>query len=105
MKTRRQHGRVRDDLPEEIRAQVNRLLLEPGNTYDDIKAFLADQGFDISRSSIGRYGKDFFGSYQQLKVIEDKSRALVSEAGDGMVLEEAASKLFSQVVIETLMEG
>jgi len=102
---RRKHGRVRDELPVEIREQVDRLLIEPGNTYDDIKAFLDEQGFDISRSAIGRYGQDFLNTYQQLKIIEDKSRVLVSEAGDGMVLEEATAKMFSQMILEAQLSG
>ena len=102
---RRKHGRVRDELPEEIREQVDRLLIEGGNTYDDIKTFLDEQGYDISRSAIGRYGKDFMSTYQRLKVVEDKSKALVSDAGDGMVLEEAASKLFAQMILEAQMDG
>jgi hypothetical protein len=101
----RKHGRVQDDLPLEIRHQVDRLLIEGGSTYDDIKAFLAESGYDISRSAIGRYGKDFMGTYQRLRIIEDKSRALVSEVGDGMILEEAASKLFAQKIIEAQMDG
>ncbi|HNR13092.1 MAG TPA: DUF3486 family protein [Thermodesulfobacteriota bacterium] len=96
----RKHCRITDELPAEIREQVDRLLIEGGTTYDDIQTFLAEKGYDISRSAIGRYGKDFFAAYQRLKVIEDKSRALVSEAGDGMVLEEAASKIFTQMIIE-----
>ncbi|WP_028320387.1 phage protein Gp27 family protein [Desulfatiglans anilini] len=105
MKIRRNHGRVRDELPPEIRQQVDRLMIEGGVTYDDIKAYLDAQGYDISRSAIGRYGKDFLATYQRLKIIEDKSRALVSEAGDGMVLEEAASKLFAQMILEAQMSG
>lgn len=106
MKARRRHGRVRDELPPEVREEVDRLLIEPGVTYDDIRAYLADKGYDISRSAIGRYGKDFLSVYQQLRMIEDKSKALVSEAGgDGMVLEEAASKLFAQLILEAQMSG
>lgn len=105
MNTRRQHGRIRDELPEEIRKQVDRLLIEGANTYDDIKSYLDARGYDISRSGIGRYGKDFLNTYRRLKVVEDKSRALVSEAGDGMVLEEAASKLFAQMILEAQMDG
>ena len=105
MTTRRQHGRIRDKLPDEIREQVDRLLIEGANTYDDIQAFLSGKGYDISRSAIGRYGKDFLNTYQRLRVIEEKSKALVSEAGDGMVLEEAASKLFAQMILEAQMDG
>lgn len=99
MDTRRRHGRIRDELPAEVRAQVDRLLIENA-TYDDVKAFLDEGGYDISRSAVGRYGKDFMNAYQQLKIIEDKSKTMVSEAGDGMVLEEAVSKMFARMILE-----
>jgi len=105
MDTRRKHGRIRDELPPDIREQVDRLLIEGGCTYDDIKAFLDEQGHDISRSAIGRYGQGFMVSYQRLKIIEEKSKTLVSEAGEGMVLEEAASKLFAQMILEAQLSG
>jgi len=101
---RRKHSRVQDELPAEVREQVDRLLIEQA-TYDEIKAFLDSEGYDISRSAIGRYGHDFLAAYQNLRIIEDKSRALVSEAGDGMVLEEAAAKLFSQMILEAQLSG
>ena len=104
MRSRRKHGRIRDELPPDVRAQVDRLLIE-GATYDDVKAFLARAGFEIGRSSIGRYGKEFLSAYGRLRVVEDKSRALVSEAGDGLVLEEAAAKIFAQMIIEAQLSG
>lgn len=98
------HSRISDELPAEDRREIDRLLIE-GATYDDIKAFLEQKGRDISRSAIGRYGKGFLADYKRLKVIEDKSRTLVSEVGEGMVLEEAASKIFAQKIIEAQLEG
>lgn len=100
--TRRKHGRIRDELPAEVREKVDRLLIENA-TYDEIEAFLVDAGYDISRSAIGRYGQGFMTAYQELKIVEDKSKVLVSEAGDGMVLEEAASKMFSKKILEFLL--
>lgn len=105
MRVRRGHSSVSDDLPKEVREQVDRLLIEPKITYEDIQKFLKNQGHEISKSAIGRYGKKFLAVYQQLRVIEDKSKALVSQAGDGMVLEEAASKLFAQMILEAQMSG
>ena len=104
MDARRKHGRIRDELPEEVRKQVDRMMVE-GNTYDDIKAWLDAKGHNIGRSSIGRYGKDFFNDLQETRIIEEKARALVTDVEDGMVLEEAASKLFSKQIIEGLMDG
>ncbi|MGD9504554.1 MAG: phage protein Gp27 family protein [Syntrophobacteraceae bacterium] len=101
----RRHSRIEDELPLEIREQVDRLLIEGGATYDDIRDWLAERGYDISRSAIGRYGQDFMGTYRRLRIIEDKARALVSEAGDGMALDEAVSKMFSQMILEALVAG
>jgi hypothetical protein len=102
----RRHSRIGDELPQVLKREVDRLLVEGNVTYDDIKAFLEEKGYDISRSAIGRYGKEFLASYQKLRVIEEKSRALVSDAGDGMVLEEAAAKIFAQKIVEAqLLEG
>lgn len=100
----RRHSRVETELTPEIKAQVDRLLIENA-TYEEISEFLKKQGHDISRSSIGRYGKDFLNAYKRLRMIEDQSRTLVSEAGQGMVLEEAASKIFSQQIIEMLLDA
>lgn len=97
------HGRIRDELPQEVREQVDRLLVEGGSTYDDIRDFLAAKGYDISRSAIGRYGKHWLNTYQRLRIAEDKARTLVSEVGDGLALDEAASRLLMQQVLELLI--
>ena len=102
-KTRR-HSKVETELSPEIKTQVDRLLIENA-TYEEIAEFLKTKGHDISKSSIGRYGKEFLNVYKRLRMIEDQSKTLVSEAGSGMVLEEAASKIFSQQIIEMLLDA
>jgi hypothetical protein len=53
---------------------------------------------------VGRYGKEFLNQVRELRILEDKSKALVSEAGgDNLILEEAASKLFSKKIVELLL--
>lgn len=105
MATIRTHSRIERELPAEVRREVDRLLVEGNATYDEIASFLTVKGYDISRSAIGRYGKDFLAQYQRLRIIEDKSRTLISEAGDGLSLEEAASKVFAQKILEALLSG
>ena len=102
VKTRR-HSKIDSELPDEIKDQVNRLLIED-STYPEIADFLKKKGFDISKSSVGRYGKEFLNEYKQLRIIEDQARTLVSESGEGLVLEEAGSKLFGRKIIELLMD-
>lgn len=101
----RTHSRIEKELPTDVRREIDRLLVEGNATYAEIEAFLTEKGYDISHSAIGRYGKDFLNQYQKLKIIEDKSKTLVSEVGDGMILEEAAAKIFAQKIIEAQLDG
>ena len=104
-KTRR-HSSLTDNLPSEVMAQVNRLLIEPATTYDDVKTWLEGQGYDISRSAIGRYGKDFFAEFQRQRMVEEQAKALVSDAEEnGLILEEAAAKVFARKIFEGVMSG
>ncbi len=93
-----------DVLPQEVLEQVDRLLVE-GSSSEEIGEFLSDRGFDIAKTALGRYGKDFLQSYRRLKIIEEKSRALASDEQSGLVLEEAASRLFALMIIEAQLSG
>lgn len=103
MTQRRRHSKV-EDLPQDKQEELNRLLIE-GSTYEEISAIFKQQGFDLSRSGIGRYGKGFLEEVRRLRIIEDQSKTLISEAGtDGLALDEAGGKLMSRRIIEMLME-
>jgi hypothetical protein len=100
----RRHSRIEKELPPEIREQVDALLIQ-GETYETISDFLKAKGYDISRSSIGRYGKEFLQLVREIKILEDQAKAIVSDTGEGLLLEEAASKLFSKNILKMLLEG
>ncbi len=74
------------------------------STYEEVADYLQKQGYDISRSSVGRYGKDFFSVFKQLRIDEAKAEALI-EGDDTMALEHAASKLLTQQVVARIMDG
>lgn len=44
-----------EQLPPETKAQVDMMLADASNTYDDIAKWLKVQNYDISRGSVGRY--------------------------------------------------
>jgi hypothetical protein len=100
----RRRSRIETELPPELRQQLNRVLLE-GATYDEAAGFLNGQGYDISRSSVGRYGKEFFEAYQKIVQFEDQSRALTSATEKGMPMEEAVGKMLLQKVMAALVDG
>ena len=100
----RRRSKVDTDLPKEVREEVDRLLIENA-TYEEISGYLKAKGHDISKSSIGRYGKNFLNLYRDIRILEDKSKAITSESGEGMSLEEATSKLFTKQILELLFSG
>lgn len=97
-------SRVETELPVELRGEANRLLLE-GMTFDDMTAWSTNKGYDISRSSWGRYGKEFYEAFQAVKRFEDQSRVLTSESGEGLTMEEAVSKMLLQKVMAAITTG
>ncbi len=101
IKTRR-HSKVHE-LPEDAQQALNAMLIE-GATYEDIAEHFKRKGFELSRSGVGRYGKDFLNKVREVRIIEDQARTLVDQtAGDALIMEEAGSKLFAKKIIEMLL--
>ena len=100
----RRRSRIETELPPEVREGVNTLLLE-GETYEAVAEWLRTRGYDISKSSVGRYGKCFFEAYQAIQQFADQSRAIVTSADDGMPMEEAVGKMLLQRVMAALIDG
>ena len=44
-----------DKLPDEIKTELDLRLADTANTYEEIAAWLKSEGYDISKSAIGRY--------------------------------------------------
>lgn len=55
-----------NELPEEIRMQVERMLADTSNTYQDISTWLKQEGYEVSKSSIGRYSMRNSSAVQRL---------------------------------------
>ncbi|MBI5561307.1 MAG: DUF3486 family protein [Deltaproteobacteria bacterium] len=100
----RSHSKIAKALSPKDRDEINKRLATPGVTYDDIVGWLKGKGYEISRSAVGRYGKDFLSRLERLKEVEQKARAIVAEAGDGLPMEEAVSKVFTEKVLSHLLE-
>lgn len=46
-----------NELPEAVRSQVDLLLADVSNTYEEISQWLKEEGFEVSKSSVGRYAQ------------------------------------------------
>ncbi|MEW6423164.1 MAG: phage protein Gp27 family protein [Bacillota bacterium] len=101
--TRRKHHKVAT-LPAEVVEAVNEMLVR-GHTYEEIADWLHQMGTPVSRSAVGRYGKDFLARLERVKLARDQAKAIVeSNAGEpGTQLAEATTELAMSMVMETLV--
>lgn len=95
-------------LPVEILRQVNEMIVATGperKTYDEIAAWVVEQGFQTSSSSIDRYAK-WLITLEKVKLLGEQARVIIEEAGQDSPLriEEAASKLGAVVMMELFQE-
>lgn len=66
-----------DELPIHLKDQVDAMLLDTTNTYQDISDFLADQNFEVSKSSVGRYALRVGRAVQRVLEAQEQTKALV----------------------------
>lgn len=97
----RRRSKIDTELPPEVRREVDRLLVEDA-TYEEIAAYLAAKGYEISKSAVGRYGKEFLRLVQNVRMMEAKAQTLVGEE-DNLALEEASTKLLLHQVLDGVM--
>lgn len=103
MAKNRSHSKIAKALTPEDLKELHKSLATPGVTYDDVVDWLKARGYQISRSAVGRYSKDFLSRLERLKEVEEKAKTIVSEVGDALSMEEAAAKIFTQKVLEHLL--
>ncbi|AEG60028.1 phage protein Gp27 family protein [Desulforamulus ruminis] len=101
---RRKHHKVAA-LPPEIVEAVNEMLLQ-GHTYEEIADYLKNMGTPVSKSAVGRYGKDFHAKFERLKQIRDQAKAIIesNDGAPGTQLAEATTELAISMIMETLSE-
>jgi len=93
-------------LPEELRDELNRRLVAGGfSDYAGLAEWLAAEGFEISRSSLHRYGQQFDRRLSALRVATEQARAIAEATGDDEGrLGDALTALVQQKAFEVLLE-
>ena len=70
-------------LPDEIRAEIDRLLADGRHTLDQIVLHLREMGVDqVSRSALGRYSKDFESVVEDMRLTREMAQAVGHELQD-----------------------
>ncbi|MDY2654987.1 MAG: phage protein Gp27 family protein [Eisenbergiella porci] len=88
-----------DELPEQLRLQVDLMLADTSNTYVEISQFLKTAGYEISKSSICRYAARTNTAMQRLKEAQLQTDKLVQ------VIKENPDADYTEAAIVLTMNG
>ena len=94
-------------LPADAKAWLDQELVRRSFTgYVELAALLAEQGYEISKSAIGRYGKKFKAEQEQLKQSIEMAKAFAEVVGDdGAAMNQTLTALAQQELISIVREG
>ena len=88
-----------DELPEELRMKVDVMLADTSNTYEYISQFLKGEGYDISKSSVGRYATRTNNAMQRLLEAQAQTDRLIQ------VVKENPEADYTEAAILLTMNG
>lgn len=93
-------------LPEEIRTELDRRLVASGfGGYEALSAWLGEQGLEISKSSLHRYGSAFEKKLGALRIASQQAKAIAEAVGDDQnAMGEALVNLAQEKAFNVLME-
>lgn len=94
------------DLPAQTRAELDAKLITGGfRGYEQLEAWLEQQGFEVGKSSIHRYGSRLEERLNSLKAATDQAKALVAASPDDEgAMNEAVIRLAQEKIFTLLME-
>ena len=88
-----------DELPEIVRTNEDVMLADTSNTYQDISVFLKSQGYEISKSSVGRYAMRSNSAMQRLLEAQQQTEKLVQ------VVKQNPDADYTEAGMRMLMDG
>ena len=71
-----------DEIPEVLRLKVDVMLADTSNTYEYISQYLKEEGYDISKSSVGRYAMRSNTARQRLLEAQAQTEKLIQVVKD-----------------------
>jgi hypothetical protein len=93
------------NLPAEVKAELDRRLISGGfSDYEGLAEWLQQQGFDISRSGIHRYGQGFESRLASIRIATEQARAVSEAVGDNEgVMNDALISLVQEKAFDVLV--
>ncbi|RKJ72378.1 DUF3486 family protein, partial [Anaerotruncus sp. 1XD22-93] len=98
-RTRQRISSKIDELPDSLRMEVERMLADTSNTYEYISQFLKGEGYDISKSSVGRYATRTNNAMQRLLEAQAQTDRLIQ------VIKENPDADYTEAAIIMTMNG
>ena len=89
-----------DKLPDDIKTELDVRLADTANTYEDLSAWLKAEGYEISKSAIGRYAIRSTQAAQRVAETLQRTQAIAVEAHPDLDYTKAAS----MVLMDGLMQ-
>ena len=70
-------------LPQDVREDLDEKLVEEGfQNYEELADWLDEQGYDISKSSVHRYGQEFEDRLEALRIATAQAKEITEQVGD-----------------------
>ena len=93
-------------LPKETRKELDEKLVARGfGGYEELAEWLAEEGYEISKSSLGRYGKGFKDRLAKLRVATAQAKEIVAATQDDEgALNESLIALTQEKAFQVLMD-
>lgn len=88
-----------DTLPDNIKTEIDLMIVDTSNTYQDIVDFIKENGFEVSRSSVGRYAMRTNTATQRLLEAQKQTEALVN------VVKQNPDADYTEAGMRMLMDG
>ena len=98
-------SKIETTLPDDVRAELDRRLVASAFAdYSGLSLWLEAQGFEISRSSLHRYGQGFELRLAALRVATEQAKAITEAMGDDAgALGEALTAVAQEKAFQVLM--
>ena len=91
-----------DRLPDDVRTQLDLRLADTANTYEDLSVWLKSEGFEISRSAIGRYAIRSTTAAQRVAETLQRTQAIAKAVEEHPDLDY--TKAASMILMDGLMQ-
>ena len=103
MGDQRERNRIKsrvDELPDEIRAQLDTMLADVNYTYQDIADTITDLGYEISRSAVGRYAMRHNSAARRLKEASGSGISIAKDTLEPLIGQGADPDLYARIMKE-----